>query len=321
MSVPDLRLGLVAAVREAAHELLVQVRVERHRHLAVRRRVGVLGVDVRRRLVVADVERVRIGADLVERAAQEQLVARQPRQVERRGRHEEDLVARAGEEEFLLAAELHVGDDRLPRAFEVQDGVPNLLHLPPQRRRTRRSNHDTGDPGIDLRLSQRVDERPDRRLSLEELPDDARRIHLLEVAVDAQHEGRVPLDSWRAANEQRGEDQAGRRNGHGREDEEDHDDDTAPDCHWSLRSQYSPWCQASACEEGSERDGGPAACAKALRRAKPRLVNEIAVARPGVDPPFTDPHLQRVPARLVAAFERDHDTDGAAHRGSSASRR
>ena len=35
-------------------------------------------------------------------------------------------------------------------------------------------------------------------------------------------------------------------------------------------------------------------------------MNEIAVARPGGDPPFTDPHLQRVPARLVAAFERDH---------------
>ena len=91
----DLGLALVPAVGDAAHQLLVEIVVERLRHLAVRRRVGVLGERVRRGLVVADVQRVGIRADLVEHAAEEQLVAGHAGQVQRRGRHQEDLVAGA----------------------------------------------------------------------------------------------------------------------------------------------------------------------------------------------------------------------------------
>ena len=99
--------ALVPAVGEPAHQLLVEIGVERLGHLAMGRRVGVLGEGVRRGLVVADVQRVGIRADLVERAAQEQLVARHAGQIERRRRHEEDLVAGGREVELLLAAVFH----------------------------------------------------------------------------------------------------------------------------------------------------------------------------------------------------------------------
>ena len=230
------RLGLVPAVGEAAHELLVQVGVERHGHLPVRGGVGVFGVDVRRRLVVADVERVGKRPDLVERAAQEQLVARQTGQVERRGRHEEDLVARAREEVFLLAAELEIRDDWLARALEVEDRVAHLLDLAPERRRAGRPDHDARHPAVDLGLAQRVDERADSRLRLEELADDPTRLDLLQIAADPQHERRVALDPRLAAHEQCGEHEARRRDGHRRKDEKDDEDDTAPDCHKNL-----PW--------------------------------------------------------------------------------
>ena len=67
------------ALGEPGDQLLVEIGVERLGHLAMRGRERALGERVRRRLVVADVERVGERADLVERAAQEDLVARHAR--------------------------------------------------------------------------------------------------------------------------------------------------------------------------------------------------------------------------------------------------
>ena len=53
----------------------------------------------------------------------------------------------------------------------------------------------------------------DGRRRLEELAEDAARLHLLEVAADAQHERRVAADLRLAADEQRHDDEARRRNG------------------------------------------------------------------------------------------------------------
>ena len=191
----DLCFRLVAAVGEAANQLLVQVGVERRRHLAVRRRVGVLGEDVRGGLVVADVQRVGKRADLVERAAQEQLVAGHAGQVERRRRHQEDLVAGAGEIELLLAAVFEVGDDRLAAsvlksriASRTSWTLPHSAAVPVGRITTLVTRL------IDLGLAQRVDQRAHRRRSLEELADHAARLDLLQVAADAQHERGVAVD-------------------------------------------------------------------------------------------------------------------------------
>ena len=49
---------LVPALRDPAYQLLVEVAVERLRHLAMRRRERALGEGVRRGLVVADVDGV-----------------------------------------------------------------------------------------------------------------------------------------------------------------------------------------------------------------------------------------------------------------------
>ena len=97
----------------------------------MRRREGPLGEDVGCGLVLADVQEIRVGADLVQGSAQEQLVPGDAGQIERTGRHEEDLIARRREVVLLVAAVLEVGDDRLARLLERDDGVANFLNLAP----------------------------------------------------------------------------------------------------------------------------------------------------------------------------------------------
>ena len=157
--VADLGGRPVPARGEAGHELFVEIGIERLGHLAVRRRERVLGEGVRRRLVVTDVQRIRERAELVERAAQEELVVRHAGEVERRRRHEEHLVAGARQVIRLVAAILEVGHDRLLRFLELEDGVADFLHLAPERGVAGRPDDDARHPPIDGRLAQRVDGR------------------------------------------------------------------------------------------------------------------------------------------------------------------
>ena len=130
----QLVLGLAAAVGNRAHQLIELILVERLAHLAMRRGEALLGQRVDRRLVVADVQEVGIGTDPVEGAAEEDLVAGQPREVERRGREQEHLVGRRRQEVLLTAAVFEEGVDRLPAPPEVDDGLAELLRLGPERR-------------------------------------------------------------------------------------------------------------------------------------------------------------------------------------------
>ena len=76
-------VGLVAAFGHAVHQLLEEIAVERLVHLAVRGGVGLLGVGIDGRLVVADVVHVGHHANLVEGAAQEERVGGDTAQVQR----------------------------------------------------------------------------------------------------------------------------------------------------------------------------------------------------------------------------------------------
>ena len=195
---------------------------------------AVLGERVRRRLVVADVERVRERADLVERAAQEELVVRHAGEIERRGRHQEDLVARARQIVGLIAAVLEEGDDRLLRRLELDDRVAHFLHLAPEGGGAGRPDDDARDASIDARLAQRVDERTHRWRRLDELAEHPARLGLLEVAADVEQQRRVGRDCRRAAHRNAHEQQPGRRNRDGHEDEDENDDDAASDSHKGL---------------------------------------------------------------------------------------
>ena len=110
---PDLGILLLPAVGDAADNLLVQVPVERFVHFPVRRGKALLREHVRRGLVVADVVQIRIRADLVQRAAEEQLVRSDAGQIERARRHEEDLVCGTGEIVVAVGAVLEIRIDRL----------------------------------------------------------------------------------------------------------------------------------------------------------------------------------------------------------------
>jgi hypothetical protein len=218
-------LGLSAPVGDAADQLPVEIRVQRLRHLPMSRRIGVLAERVRVRLVFADVQRVGERADLVERASEEQFVARDAGEIEARGRHQEHLVAGAGQVELLLAAVLEEPDDRLAGAAEIADRVADFLDLPPQRGRARRAYDDARDALVDFRLAQRFDHRTDSGARLEELPDDTSGLGVLEVAADFEDERGVAGDPRLAADEQRHRHQCGR----GRGDREDDQDDDDPD--------------------------------------------------------------------------------------------
>ena len=231
---PHLGRRAMAAVGQPGDELLVEVGVERLRHLSMRRRERMLGERVRRRLVVADVQRIRHHAHFIEGPAQEELVARNAGEIERRRRHQEDLVAGAGQVVVLIAAELEVGDDRLLRLLELDDRLPHFLHLAPQGGAVGRTDDDARHPPIDTRLAQRVDDRAHRWRSFEELTEHTARLDLLQIAADAEQQRGVGRDLRRPAHRQAHDEKACRRDGDGDEDQDDDDDDAASNSHRGL---------------------------------------------------------------------------------------
>jgi hypothetical protein len=175
----------------------------------------VFGERVARRLVLADVQRVGERADLVERAAQEQLVTRHAGEVERGRRHEEHLVARGREVELLLAAVLQVGDDRFAGAAEIDHRVADLLDLPPQRRRARGLQDDARDALVGFGLAQHLHDAADRRGGLEQRPEHAAGIRLVQIAADAEHQRRVRGNLRLAPHGAEQQQHPGGRNEHG----------------------------------------------------------------------------------------------------------
>ena len=134
MSRADVGFVLLAAVGDAPDDLIVQIAVHRLVHLLVRGGVALLRERVDRGLVLADAVQVRIDADLVERAAQKQLVGGDADQIERRRRHQEHFVGGGGEVVLAVAAVLEIGVDRLAGLPEVEHRVADFLHLGPERR-------------------------------------------------------------------------------------------------------------------------------------------------------------------------------------------
>jgi hypothetical protein len=152
-------LGQLASLGDRANELVVPVAVERLVHLAMRGREGALGEGVGRGLVVADVQHVRLHAQLVERAAEEQLVEREPRDVQLPRRHHHDAIGRGREVVLARAAGLEIRDERLAGRLEVLERGVNLLRLRPQRASRRRLDDERLDARVGLRAANGVDRR------------------------------------------------------------------------------------------------------------------------------------------------------------------
>src|SRR3970040_1175237 len=83
-------------------------------------------------LVRANLEKVRIRSDLVERATEENLVRRNAGQVERTRGKQEDLVGSTGEVILAIAAVFEIRDHRLSGLPEITQGIAQLLHLDPE---------------------------------------------------------------------------------------------------------------------------------------------------------------------------------------------
>ena len=149
----DVGFGLLPPVGDAAHDLLEQIAVHRLVHLPVRGRVALFLEGVDGGLVVADAMQIRIGADLVEGAAEEQLVGRDADQIQRRRRHQEDSVGGRRQIVLTVAAVLDIGVDRLARLLEIEDCVADLLHLGPEGRiEPGRLQQHRADARVDLGL-------------------------------------------------------------------------------------------------------------------------------------------------------------------------
>ncbi len=197
----DFGFVLLAAIGDAPHDLFVQIAVQRLVHLLLRFGVALLGKGVHGRLVLADAMQIRIDVDLVERAAEEQFVGGDARQVERGRRHQKHFVGGRGQVVLAVARVFHVGVDRLARFPEVDHRVANLLHLGPEGRlEAGRLEQDRAHASVDLCLAQAVHHGSYRwRLDAADVADDVGRRHLREVAADAQHESRVRRDGGFAA--------------------------------------------------------------------------------------------------------------------------
>ena len=170
-------------------------------------------------------------APILSSMPREELVARDAGQIERRGRHEEDLVARAREVELLLAAVFEEADNRLARAAEVGDGVADFLRLAPERGGAGRPDDDARDPAIDFGLAERLDQRAHRRRRLEELADDAAGFHFLEVGADPEDERGVAGDLRLAPDEERHDDEPADREDDRDDDEDEHEPHAASGSH------------------------------------------------------------------------------------------
>ncbi len=103
----------LASLRDPGDKLLIEVAVQRLRHLSVLGREGVLGVEVRGGLELARMQHVRMGPDQVERVAEEQLVARDPHEIQWARRGEIDAVCRRGHVVLLASAVFEIRDNRL----------------------------------------------------------------------------------------------------------------------------------------------------------------------------------------------------------------
>ena len=126
-----LGVALFPPVGDAVDDLLVQFAIQPLVHRAVRWRVSLFGVLVRRGLEVPDVVNIRRHTDLVERAAKEHLVGGDAGEIERAGGHQEDLVGRAREVVLAVSAVFEVGVERLARLLEIDERVAQLLQLSP----------------------------------------------------------------------------------------------------------------------------------------------------------------------------------------------
>ena len=201
---PHFAFVLLAAVSDAAHELFVEIARQRLVHLFVCAGVALLGERVDGGLVLADVVQIGIRADLVERAAQEQLVGGDAGQVERTRRHQEHLVGRRRQVVLAVAAVLEIRVDRLAGLLEVDHRVADFLDLGPERRgETGRLEQHGAHARVHFRLPQVVDDRAyRRRFHAADVADDVIRRDLREIAADAQHERRVRRNDRLAAEEQ-----------------------------------------------------------------------------------------------------------------------
>ncbi len=210
---PHLRFVLAAAVRDAADDLIVEILVQRLVHLLVRGGVALLRERVDRRLVVADAVEIGNRADLVERAAQKQLVGRDAGQIERRRGHQEHFVGRRREVVLAIAAVLEIRINRLARFLEVDHRVANLLHLAPERRlEAGRLQQHAANARIGLRFPEVVHDPADgRRPRAAQVADDVGRRQFREIAADAEHQRRVRRNGRLAAEQQVQEDEAGDR--------------------------------------------------------------------------------------------------------------
>ena len=225
----DVGLALLPALRDPAHQLVVHVAIERLGHLTMLRRESLLGELIRRRLVLADVEEVGIGPDLVERAAQEDLVRGHAGQIQRAARQQEDSIGRAGQVVLAVAAVLEKGDDPLPGLPEVEDGVTQLLHLAPVRQlQRRRHQQDRLDARVAFGLVQVVHEAAHGiDIPAEHLTEDIVGDDLLELAAGSQHQRGRRWHRRRARDREIHERDARDRHEHGETDERESETDAA----------------------------------------------------------------------------------------------
>jgi hypothetical protein len=222
-------LGLLPPLGNAAHQLLVDIPVERLGHLAMSGRESFFCELVCRGLVITDVEDVRIGASLVERATQEHLVRGHTTEIERAARQEVDLVGGAGQVVLTVTAVFEERDDSLARLAEVGHRVSELLHLRPVRQlQTGRHEQHGLDAGIAPRLVEVVDE-PAHRIDFpaEHLADEVVGNDFLELAAGPQHECRCGRYRRRARDREIHERDSRDRHEHGETDEREHETDAA----------------------------------------------------------------------------------------------
>jgi hypothetical protein len=100
----------------------------------MRGRVGLLEIRVDGGLVIADVEKIRIGADPVERPPQEDFVGRHTGEIERGRRQQVDAIGHRREVILAIARVFEPGVQVLAAGLEILERRSNLLELGPERR-------------------------------------------------------------------------------------------------------------------------------------------------------------------------------------------
>ena len=219
----------------------------------MRRREAFLGEGVAVGLVIADVVEIRIRADLVERAAQEQLVGRHAAQIERARRQQKDLVGRGGQVVLAIAAVLEIGVQRFTGLLEFEQGVANLLHLAPVGRvEAGRLQQHRANAHVCLRLAQAVDDGADGgRSAAAQEADDVGGFDLGEIAAEPQHEERVARDGGLAPEHGVEQREAGQRHHEGDAEHGEDDGESAAGHEtsiaafrreeWAVPTRAAPW--------------------------------------------------------------------------------